>query len=103
MVIYKYPLIKANGGRLELPYRHVVLHAGEQNGELMLWAMVDDQLDFSLPETTTIGVSVIGTGRELFPIDAEDYFSTVQMSNGLVWHIFLQGATRKLKTFRRTL
>lgn len=79
-VIYKYRITD----NMEMPKDAQIIRVGEQDGELVLWAIV------------TVGSSnvrryiyVIGTGRETdFDLRAATYHGTVQQSNGLVWHIF---------------
>ena len=63
-----------------------VLHVGEQNNEVFIWIAVDpDQI-----WTCHKRFRIIGTGYE---IKVDDYYQlkfigTVQMKNGLVWHVF---------------
>lgn len=63
-----------------------ILSAKEQNGNLCLWILVD------INQKTKIEyeIEIFGTGN---PIECgngvkRDFIDTVNMSNGLVWHLF---------------
>lgn len=86
MKIYKY-LLEQNPMALQevaMPDNATVLHVGEQFGSLYAWAMVNEH-------ATKVNYKffVLGTG---VPIDHMEmgckFAGTVQMSSGLVWHIF---------------
>jgi len=86
MKIYKY-LLKQDpvaSQTVEIPVDAKILHVGEQHGELYVWAMVNT-------ESTVVNYKffVLGTG---VPIDhleiVSKFVGSVQMSSGLVWHIF---------------
>lgn len=85
-VIYKYEL--PIGGEKEITGSfNQFLKVGEQDGRLMLWTenYLDDKND------TTISFVVVGTGWQYVKsIDGTylKYVDTVQMSDGLVWHVF---------------
>lgn len=83
-VIHKF-LLEFGESRIEMPEFAKPLHVGEQNGLLYLWAAVD-QAD----EKQKYRVRVIGTGHVL-PVDLRlhQYVGTVQMLDGLVWHVFV--------------
>lgn len=82
--IYKYE-ITPETERLELPRSFKPLHVGEQNGRLFLWIYVDTNF-----ENEEVIVDVVGTGWE-YICDGKymQYVGTAQMSNGLVWHVFI--------------
>ena len=86
-VIYKYEL--PLGGEKEYTGRfNQFLKAGEQDGKLVLWT--ENFLDESEP-TDTISFLVIGTGWNYIKVTSGSslkYIDTVQMFDGLVWHIF---------------
>ena len=86
-VIYKYEL--PQGGEKEYTGSfNQFLKAGEQDGKLVLWA--ENFLDESEP-VDTISFVVIGTGWNYIKTVSGShlqYIDTVQMSDGLVWHIF---------------
>lgn len=67
----------------EMPLDHKILKAGEQNGNLVIWIQCDLKCKYA-PEI----FEVIKTGGKV-PKD-HDYIDTVQMFNGLVWHIYKQ-------------
>lgn len=67
----------------EMPLNHKILKAGEQNGEIVIWFECDDKCKYA-PEI----FEVVPTGGKV-PKDY-DYIDTVQMFNGLVWHIYKQ-------------
>lgn len=91
MIVYKYkikqdPTITQG---LTIPEGARFLHAGEQYGELYVWCLLPD------PEVNTVTrkVYVLGTGIEANHIQLGDlehlrFLNTVQMSTGLVWHVF---------------
>ena len=85
--IYKYT-VHGNGVLNRITCRRKkLLDIQEQNGELVCWIEVDDDL----PETTTELVG-LGTGWHL---DKEDmynlgYRKTVQDAAGFVWHFYEQ-------------
>lgn len=80
--IFKYELAITDNQYLCIPSPAEILHVGEQNGKLMLWAVVDNGL-----EMISIGISIFGTGNPASTL-GKTHIGTVQMSNGLVWHIF---------------
>ena len=86
-VIYKYEL--PQGGEKAYTGRfNQFLKAGEQDGKLVLWT--ENFLDESEP-TDTISFLVTGTGWKYIKTisgSSLKYIDTVQMSDGLVWHIF---------------
>ena len=60
------------------------IKVAEQNESLFLWCVVNDEYTDIIKKT----VCVFGTGHEL-PIYIPNYFDTVVMKNGLVWHVYL--------------
>lgn len=79
-LIYKYQLTGTD--TIDLREGSKVLHVGEQNGKLYLWATVD--LSAKLWPSTFVAIP---TGENV-PSDYP-YIGTVQMKNGEVWHVFL--------------
>ena len=85
-MIYKY-LLEQDPTRLQLvtmPTGARVLHVGEQYGDLYAWAMV-------VPDATPVNRKffVLGTGTPIGHLEMDVKFAgSVQMSNGLVWHVF---------------
>lgn len=80
--IFKYP-VEDNGGFVEMPKGAVVLSVGEQAGDLMVWCLVDTD-----KRVVSRQINVVGTGWNVSGFDAGKHLGTVQMSNGLVWHVF---------------
>ena len=89
-VIYKYYLdlskIDADGLIcIDMPSKFKVLSVQPQGNDLMMWAMVSpDGL------ITRRYFEIIGTGHTMQdrPYADRHYLGTVQMPNGLVWHVF---------------
>lgn len=81
--IWKYPLKLTDEQIIEMP-AGTPLSVGEQDGQLMLWALVE-------PDKPMLArrIRIIGTGH---PIDGErvlgSFLGTIQSNLGLVWHIF---------------
>ena len=69
---------------IDMPVGAKVLAAQEQNGTIMLWALID-----AAAETEQRVFAVKGTGHEIIVQDGEryDYIATAQMG-WLVWHVF---------------
>jgi hypothetical protein len=84
-VIWKFVLDVRPGGRcvLEVPEVREFFDAGEQDGRIVLWAAVDHA-----GGREEVSFTVVGTGWEL---PDGHYRGTVQMPDGLVWHVFEQG------------
>ncbi|MCL2548579.1 MAG: hypothetical protein FWE76_05400 [Symbiobacteriaceae bacterium] len=89
MVIYKYELemigyqeITAFEGRSPVQ----VLAAGEQDGKLMLWVELGEEVS----PPCRIKVYIYGTGRPLTRTTSQKHVDTVRMSNGYVWHVFTE-------------
>lgn len=86
--IYKYPLAVRDYQTLKLPSFSKVLAVAEQEGKLMLWAAVSAD---PAPEMRMVVVRIAGTGNPM----GDEYIGmghvgTVVMSNGFVWHVFVQ-------------
>ena len=78
-VIHKYPLI--GDGCVNLREGSEVLHVGEQNGKLCLWATVDPEA-----KICPLKFVAIATGHVVPP--GHRHIDTVQIRNGDVWHVF---------------
>lgn len=92
MIVYKYKLEQDPGlvQGLTIPAGAKFLSAGEQHGELYVWCLLPN----AEAMTYTRKVYVLGTGIEASHIQLGDiaslrFLNTVQMSSGLVWHIFV--------------
>lgn len=84
MTIWKFVI--DGEGLIEIPCTHRCLSVGEQEGRIVMWAIVD-------PTTRPVPkqISVIGTGWQGWTMDginAKRFIGTVQMSDGLVFHVF---------------
>lgn len=66
-----------------LPMANNILKFGEQNGQVVMW--IDLRTD-KMPERLR-KFQIIGTGHDIGDYPAE-WLDTVQMSSGLVWHIY---------------
>lgn len=88
-VVYKYPLALTDHQVVRLPLKSTVLSVQEQNGSLVIWAVVDQ----SIPQTD-YEFRIVGTGNP-FPNDmlrGYQFLGTVQESRRpLVWHVFGKG------------
>lgn len=65
-----------------LPADAAILHVGEQNGQVMLWALVD-----SKAKNVSRKFAIVPTGRE-FDNTGMTFIGTSQGESGEVWHIF---------------
>jgi len=82
--IYKYLLVPSDEIWVDMPPDSEVLSVGVQNGEMFLWAKVDDSSD----RTQGYRFFVRGTGH---PLTGEEgrFIGTVQMRGGsLIFHVF---------------
>lgn len=84
MIILKYKLEVTDHQILNLPYGSKPLSVGFQNGELMLWAMVD-----SNEILQEVPVCVVGTGREVKYLEDYHYVGTVKDQGPFWWHVFI--------------
>lgn len=83
--IFKYPLAISDNQTLELPVGFTGLSVGEQNGQLVMWALIDkDQT-----RVETVNIRIYGTGHPI-EIDTDQYkfLGTVPMGP-FVWHVFI--------------
>jgi hypothetical protein len=82
--IFKYPLLLTSLQTIDMPTDALCLRAGEQDGELMLWAAVDPELPYELRQ-----IQIVATGQTMRgSLDNWNYIDTVQMVDGDVYHIF---------------
>lgn len=82
MAIWKFLLPINDEIRVEVPEFASMLSVGCQGDDLILWAMVVP----SNPPTSYL-LYIRGTGQPLTGREGR-FLGTVQMPNGLVWHIF---------------
>lgn len=99
-VIYKYRLQQGGATTIKGWFTRV-MHVGEQDGELYIWmenslnAMsfyTGNMIPRAESEKVEVTINAIGTGWEYGAADFGMHIGTVQMSDGLVWHIFISGA-----------
>lgn len=82
--IHKYRLKGQKEQVLELPRGSKILTVHEQNGDAMLWALVDIESE----EKEKVEFKIVGTGW-VFEDKGFEYVSTFQLENGtLVFHVF---------------
>lgn len=86
--IFKYPIDIAGNTVLLVPTDFELLDIGEQRGGLVAWGVAEIK-DSGAPinRMFEIKLCIRGTGRTLQGNEG-DFIKTVQMANGLVWHIF---------------
>ena len=87
--IYKYQLTPTMERIfLSVPGGMKFLHAGEQDGALTVWSIVNTE-----SPSQDVWIRVYGTG---WPIESPwtlTHIGTVQMTDGLVWHVFEEKPT----------
>ena len=84
--IYKYELELEDSQEIPVAGFLKALKVDEQNGKLFLWCLVDTDYN----RGRGLNVAIVGTGNKMESyINNDAYFDTVIMSNGLVWHIFI--------------
>ena len=77
--IWKFPLV-AVAQQIEAPGLNRLLAVGTQNGDVMLWAEVDDDV-----ETRRCTVGLYPTG---VPIDRADHYIGTIFDGPFVWHYY---------------
>lgn len=82
MTVWKFQLPKVGENRVDMPRGAEVLSAGQQDGDLFIWAMVDgDQ-----PTETRI-IDAAWTGNNLVPCINRRFIGSVQIRS-LMFHVF---------------
>ena len=94
MIIWKHKLEKKQMWRILMAPGSTVLYAGEQNGDIFIWAQHPVAEFFGAktppdraPDLDIRAFSTYGTGEPM-PPDPGTFIGTVQMENGLVWHVY---------------
>ena len=82
--IWKFELEITRNQVVAMPLGERVLSVGEQDGRLFVWALVDTDA-----EMMSVPFFVAGTGHQVNESSQWEFIDTVQMSNGLVWHVFM--------------
>lgn len=80
--IWKYKLAIAHTQTLTTPGESTILSVGEQNGDLVLWVMVEPE---SRKDAFFI-IDILGTGQATFGAPRQ-FINTVQIGD-MVWHVF---------------
>ena len=83
--IFKYELKVVDEQDLILPDGFKILSVQNQGERITLWALVDDS---AVCPKSHVTFHIFGTGHLILDYIADNYVSTVQMGNGLVWHVF---------------
>jgi hypothetical protein len=87
MTIHKFQIFISGEVLVEMPAGSRLLCVGEQDGKLCIWALVNTKLRIVQHK-----FRIYGTGEEIdtaiFENEDSRYIGTVQMKNGLVWHVF---------------
>jgi hypothetical protein len=85
MRVFKYPIPIQDEVQIQMPSTGTILSVQEQHGEVVLWALVDDEKPL-----TPMKFRVVGTGHPIEDADDLVYVGSVQQAGGaLVWHVFL--------------
>lgn len=80
---YRIALYEVSDTRnVSMPRGAELLHVGEQDGQVDVWARVDTEAEY-----VSRAFVLVGTGFEL-NAHAGRHVGTVQMRDGLVWHVF---------------
>ena len=88
--VYKYKLPLDDYVKVIMPKDAEIISVGEQEQELVIWAVVDS----TAIEHRNKEFRIAGTGHPLSrnlsnrPDEKLLFIGTVQHSNGLVWHVF---------------
>lgn len=85
MTIWKYLLDIADIQIINLPGHSKPLSVQVQNGELCLWALVEE----TMPLRWSWRVRIVGTGHPFPDYLTCQFLGTVQMGP-LVWHVFVE-------------
>lgn len=83
--ILKYRIDLTDQQVIEMPYGAKALSVWEQNGELCIWAMVNDS------SPSNYHIRVVGTGHPCDDVATMQYVGTVlTRTQRLVWHVFVE-------------
>lgn len=88
MRVYKYKLeliVPACIAKVEMPIKRKPISVGEQDGEMVVWAEVDENDEYSMDAVFVI----IPTGFSEVPDGDLEFLGTLQMpQQGAAWHIY---------------
>ncbi len=82
MVIFKHTLLVQDTVNISMKKEARILSVQNQHNKITLWVMCEEK-----QEDEIVSFSIYGTGHTISRIGM-DYIGTVQMDNGLVWHVF---------------
>lgn len=84
--IFKYPLEVTDNQIVDILLPAILLSVENQRGNIVLYAIVDDESNVTIP----IDVAIVGTGNVICQnLSTYKFMGTVKMAEGaLVWHIF---------------
>lgn len=83
--VFKYPVDVQYEQVLKLPLHSEILHVDEQNGEPVLWALVNPEEQ----RTEERRIRIYGTGHPIPEADKLQYVNTWFLARKqLVWHVF---------------
>jgi len=98
--VYKYPLEIKDVQIVEMPSASTILSVGIQSKEYgwtstasytldepVIWALVNMEANHSMFATVKRTIHIIGIGSPIPEVQLK-FIGTIQMKNGLVWHIF---------------
>lgn len=85
-VVYKYGVTVAAMGTLpvELPIGAEILRVDKQQGDVVLWALVDTEVE----RTESVDICVVGTGQPLPKGDWKFVNTFLLMEGSFVFHVF---------------
>lgn len=83
--IHKYELLLTDEQTIDTRVGAIILSTIEENGNLVMYAMVDDQADVE-----TVRVAVFGTGNPVLLSGDWRFVNTVPTASGHVWHVFVE-------------
>lgn len=84
--IYKYPIEVTDIQKIKLPFDSLIISVLNQNGKLVIYALVDTEEK----DTEERTIRIFGTGN---PCDVEEFdynFLGSVFMGDLVWHIFAE-------------
>ena len=82
--IYKYEIpLTDEIIEIEIPDNYALCDVGQQDGKIFMWCVVDVHANL-----VKRYFKIVGTGHKIQRIDSLSFLRTIQMPNGLVWHLF---------------
>jgi len=93
MIIYKYELEITDNQMINTgKSRAYPISVAEQQGKLVMWAILTDDIKHTGGNQYVMSVHIVGTGNRFHALTGNygTFIGTVVMTNGLVWHIFAE-------------